>query len=672
MPRDLPVGNGSMLVAFDDLYRVRDLYWPHVGVPNHTGGHPQRFGVWCDGDFAWIEDDGWRRDLRYKPETLATEVRLVHDRLGLELVCRDIVDHARPVFFRTVEVHDLRDRPRDVRVFFHHDISVNESAIGDTVNYDPRTGGLVHYKGDTYFLINGRDGDGWGIDQWATGQKRIGSAEGTWRDAEDGLLERNPIAQGSVDSTVGFNLAIPARGRNSLTYWLAAGSSYAEVVELDTRIREVGPKRLLERTEAYWRLFGDARADALDGLDEDLRDLFVRSLLVVRTQIDDGGGIIAANDYDITHMSGDTYSYVWPRDGALVAEALDRAGRHAVSHEFFRFAARVVEPDGYFLHKYSPTGTLASSWHPWMIDGEPSLPIQQDETALVVWALRRHIERTGDIEFLREVYEPLVERPARWMLSYRDHHGLPKASWDLWEERHGIHLFTVAATIGALDAAGAFARELGELDRAAEFCEGADRMRGSLLRRLWSEDHGRFARMAVLDDDGTYRLDMTPDASGYALFAFDALPADDPRVESHMQTIRERLWVQTPIGGIARYTDDPYHRVVYDRPQEVPGNPWAICTLWYASWLIARATSLEELEQALPYLRWCRERALPSGVLAEQFDPLTGDPMSVSPLTWSHAVVLSTWIEYAERHRALTRARRAEQARTSEDRDRVE
>ena len=126
MPRDLPVGNGSMLVAFDDLYRVRDLYWPHVGVPNHTGGHPQRFGVWCDGDFAWIEDDGWRRDLRYKPETLATEVRLVHDRLGLELVCRDIVDHARPVFFRTVEVHDLRDRPRDVRVFFHHDISVNE------------------------------------------------------------------------------------------------------------------------------------------------------------------------------------------------------------------------------------------------------------------------------------------------------------------------------------------------------------------------------------------------------------------------------------------------------------------------------------------------------------------------------------------------------------------
>ncbi|MEY2715502.1 MAG: hypothetical protein RIT24_1845, partial [Planctomycetota bacterium] len=28
MPRNIPVGNGEMLVAFDDQYRLRDLYWP--------------------------------------------------------------------------------------------------------------------------------------------------------------------------------------------------------------------------------------------------------------------------------------------------------------------------------------------------------------------------------------------------------------------------------------------------------------------------------------------------------------------------------------------------------------------------------------------------------------------------------------------------------------------
>ena len=27
MPRDIPLGNGSLLVAFDTNYQIRDLYW---------------------------------------------------------------------------------------------------------------------------------------------------------------------------------------------------------------------------------------------------------------------------------------------------------------------------------------------------------------------------------------------------------------------------------------------------------------------------------------------------------------------------------------------------------------------------------------------------------------------------------------------------------------------
>ena len=46
MPRDIPVGNGQMLVTFDQHYQIRDIYYPHVGQENHTGGSPCRFGVW--------------------------------------------------------------------------------------------------------------------------------------------------------------------------------------------------------------------------------------------------------------------------------------------------------------------------------------------------------------------------------------------------------------------------------------------------------------------------------------------------------------------------------------------------------------------------------------------------------------------------------------------------
>ena len=46
-------------------------------------------------------------------------------------------------------------------------------------------------------------------------------------------------------------------------------------------------------------------------------------------------------------------------------------------------------------------------------------------------------------------------------------------------------------------------------------------------------------------------------------------------------------------------------------------------------------------------------RALESGVLAEQFHPYTGGPMSVAPLTWSHATFVIVALEYLEKHAQL-------------------
>ena len=40
MPRDIPVGNGRVLVNFDRDYQVRDIYYPHVGKENQAGRDP--------------------------------------------------------------------------------------------------------------------------------------------------------------------------------------------------------------------------------------------------------------------------------------------------------------------------------------------------------------------------------------------------------------------------------------------------------------------------------------------------------------------------------------------------------------------------------------------------------------------------------------------------------
>lgn len=73
----------------------------------------------------------------------------------------------------------------------------------------------------------------------------------------------------------------------------------------------------------------------------------------------------------------------------------------------------------------------------------------------------------------------------------------------------------------------------------------------------------------------------------------------------------------------------------------MPGNPWILCTLWLAEHAVATATTAGELQAALDLVRWARARATPSLILPEQVDPYDGQPLSVAPLTWSHAQVVS-------------------------------
>jgi len=131
---------------------------------------------------------------------------------------------------------------------------------------------------------------------------------------------------------------------------------------------------------------------------------------------------------------------------------------------------------------------------------------------------------------------------------------------------------------------------------------------------------------------------------------FDAASDEIART---MAAIEARLTDKSPSGGIARYENDYYHQVSQDIAN-VPGNPWFICSCWLAEYHIARATTLDELHAALPLLQWVRDRALPSGVLAEQMNPYTDAPLSVSPLTWSHAEYVSAVRWYAGRYRRLT------------------
>ncbi len=265
MPRDLPIGNGSLLVNFDSTYCLRDLYFPRVGRDNNTVGHPSRLGLWLSGQFAWLHEGGWTRRLVYAPGTLVTAVELRHERLAVVVHIRDGVDADHPVLLRHIAITDTSGTDREARLFCCHDFHIGESDVGDTAYFDPGTNAIIHYKGPRYFVVNGRADDGSGIVEYATGTKERAGLEGTWRDAEDGALAGNPIAQGSVDSTVGFRQALPAHGTAAFDVWVAAAQDYFEARELDRQVRRRGARQMLAATEQYWRSWLADRPSAPEG-----------------------------------------------------------------------------------------------------------------------------------------------------------------------------------------------------------------------------------------------------------------------------------------------------------------------------------------------------------------------------------------------------------------------
>jgi GH15 family glucan-1,4-alpha-glucosidase len=647
MPRDLPLGNGALQVNFDALYQLVDLYFPHVGEENHSLGHPFRLGLWSEGRFAWTDDAAWRRQLRYERDTLVSDVLLEHPGLGIRLRCADTVDFNSNVFLRHFKLSSLDGRPRAVRLFFHHDFHISGSDVGDTAYYDPSSGGLYHYKGARWFHMNVLAGQrGW--TSFAVGYKEWQGQEGTWRDAEDGELSRNPIAQGSVDSVGMLALQVPARGEAACTYWLCAGTSYQEVRDLSVLVVKRTPETLITRTRDYWRAWGLKEELDSSPLPEEVGALYRRSLLVIRTQVDNEGGVVASTDSDVLKFNRDTYSYMWPRDGALVACALDKAGYGPLADQFFRFCLEHLVPSGYWMTKFTPAGAVGSTWHPWLVNGERQLPIQEDEAGLVLWALWLHYQARRDIEFIKPLYRPLIKAVADFLVEFRDSAtGLPQPSYDLWEERRGVHAFTCGAVIGGLKAAAHFTRLFGENDRAQLYEDTVKTMTEATGRYLFSETRGRFLRSVSLEGGAT-RPDEVLDSSLAGLFAYGAFAADDPRIVATMEQVEERLWVKSEVGGLARYENDYYHRVPDDLGR-VPGNPWILTTLWLAEWYVDRATSVEALGRARDLLQWAARKALPSGVLPEQLHPLDGTPVSVSPLTWSHGSFVYTTLKYLDK-----------------------
>ena len=353
-------------------------------------------------------------------------------------------------------------------------------------------------------------------------------------------------------------------------------------------------------------------------------------LRVVRALQDPGGGVLAAPECDPDTRRSGGYGFVWARDLAFIVTAAAVAGARDVVDGALAWLVRAQSDDGLYEQRHWTDGRVAPTWG-----------LQLDETGAVIHAIGEAARVLDDATIVERCW-PTVVRAADALTALLDPDtGLPPASLDAWEERVGVHTYTVAATIAGLDAAASMAAGRDD-DAGARWRDAARRCRDGLDTHLWSEEHGRFVRsrdVARDDADGAPvpprhqppgrpahpvrsvdPVDATVDASLLGLaYPFAVLAHDDARLVATVDAVERELRAGP---GLLRYPGDTY----------VGGNPWLLTRLWLG--LARRAPGSDVPADGLTDVAGCATDAM---LLPEQVDVDTGRPVWVVPLAWTHA-----------------------------------
>ncbi|MGH7196475.1 MAG: glycoside hydrolase family 15 protein [Candidatus Saccharimonadales bacterium] len=646
MTRPILLSNGSLHVGINLYGMVHDFYYPYVGLENHATAQNMRhrIGVWTEGQFSWLDDGNWQFDINYEEHALIGHITAHNETLNVTLEFSDCVDSEYNAFLRNIHVVNSADRHREIRLFLHQVFLISNSLTGDTAQYLPGEPAILHYKGHRAFVVSAQDAQERSFDQYSIGVFGIEGKDGTYRDAEDGNLAGNAVEHGKVDSVIGFTFPLDSLDSTRVNYWVVAAKQQSDAVELHRKIRAQGLHHRFQKTADHWHRWLRTAEKTIVTLPKELRKPFRKSLLVIKSHIDHRGAVIASTDTTMLNYWRDAYGYCWPRDAAYALWPLLRLGYKTELKKFFAFCRDGLQPDGFLMHKYQADGAPGSSWHPYMYAGRPEPPIQEDETALVVFLLGEYVKRTKDTT-LEEFYPTLVVPAANFMASYIDEQTkLPHASYDLWEERFLTSTYTTAVVYAALNAAAKMAEQLHRPKDAVRWQTVADEIYTAAENIFFNHEKGYFYK-GVVNRGGTEGLvfDDTIDVSSfYGAFMFGLFDPKSDIMQKAYQTLIDTFHLtDNEPTKLPRYEHDQYNTV----DTAGLGNPWFVTSLWMAQ----RDLQMKREDRAKATVKWTTELMLPSGVLSEQINPFSQRFISVAPLAWSQAEFLNTVLDLVKR-----------------------
>jgi len=395
-------------------------------------------------------------------------------------------------------------------------------------------------------------------------------------------------------------------------------------------------RRSLTATREYWEEWvAEFEAAATQIVDNNpWYEHVVRSGLVLKLLINSGSGAIyAAPTTSLPEQYGGDhnwdYRYNWIRDAKFTVQALYNFGRTEEAERYFEWFRSVSDDDPAAIQPL------------YGVHGETDL----EEFELDHLAGYRHSNpvRVGNAAFSQQqtdvygaiiqgIYETLQHGETLSTDDWDSIRAIINHVCDVWDEpdagiwefrgeqRHYLHskLLCWVAIDRGLELAHACDREY-PADRWETTREA---IREAIVDRGYSEAAGSFVQH--------FETDRALDASALLVPLYEFLPADDPRVESTIETVLEELLTDDGLVYRTKYTD-----AIPPEP-----NAFLLCTFWLVDVLVLAGRTAEATELFETVLA----HSSPLGLLAERVDPSTGELFGNYPQAFSHLGLMNSAI----------------------------
>lgn len=470
-----------------------------------------------------------------------------------------------------------------------------------------------------------------------------------------GIIDDKDYIGMSADSAISYNLETLKPGESKTIEIMIYPNinqeneiSHIEDVEkVVEQFKKLEFSKELYNTKRYWNRYVQEHdtikiKEKNEKLLQKLKKVYIRSILLFPLLNNPTtGGMAAAIEVDEEKTKSGGYSYCWTRDAVFITKALDILKMKKETEKFYKvFCKNTQNADGMWEQRFYTNGNLAPCWG-----------YQVDETASVVYGVYEHYRVTKDSKFLKDTYK-MCEDAIKFLNKYIENliglsdeedvvkkeiedkyktfnHRYNKPSYDIWEMKEGVHLYSLSSIFAAYTA-------MIDINGIVEIYYKENRVRIEELRKLteklekYRREIKKYLLNTMCDQDTKALRRNTKDRLMDVSIIGSVVPFGmfTPREKKILNTVEKiNMTLRTFTGGYLRFEKDHY----------MGGkNPWTIATLWMGLYY----KKLGEKEKVKECLEFIVNSASEHGLLAEQVDNHQMQPKWVIGLGWAHAMFI--------------------------------